>query len=206
MSFFLAKLEKMFVCPAYTFDNVKGSFPIGFMVWKTHITEKFEHIIADVFDEKGSSIGTKSFYAYNDCHYINEWIKPFRGKKTDNNIGKFPFKGNDFQNQNMIAIVHPDMGYNVEAGQFLINANNLIEASIYFAVRKIPEATWLNDRDQFLYPNDGWKTDLDFQSDCLTYTLFSNNIQSKYGLNHWIPFTEDEVEAQDKFRDEPPKV
>ncbi|MBP6425303.1 MAG: hypothetical protein KA278_06240, partial [Flavobacterium sp.] len=36
---------------------------------------------------------------------------------------------------------------------------------------------------------------------CLTYTLFhnNNNTQFKYGTNHWIPFTEYEVNAQDKF-------
>ena len=36
-------------------------------------------------------------------------------------------------------------------------------------------------------------------NDCLTFTLFSNNIQSKYGTNHWIPFTEQEVNAREKF-------
>ena len=30
---FKAKFLKGFICPAYTFDNVKGSFPIGFLVW-----------------------------------------------------------------------------------------------------------------------------------------------------------------------------
>ncbi|MDR1810700.1 MAG: hypothetical protein LBR34_09935 [Prevotella sp.] len=70
---------------------------------------------------------------------------------------------------------------------------------IYFAVRKVIPANWLNDRDQFLYPNDGWKTDLEFQNDCLAYTLFSNNIQSRFGVNHWLPFTEYEVAARDNF-------
>ena len=99
----------------------------------------------------------------------------------------------------MIAIVHQDMIYNKEAGQFLINSNNLIQSSIYFTVRKCIEANWLNDRDQFLKPNNGWQTDTEFQNDCLTYTLFTNNIQSQYGTNHWIPFTEYEVNAQAKF-------
>jgi hypothetical protein len=29
--------------------------------------------------------------------------------------------------------------------------------------------------------------------------LFNNNIQSQYGTNHWIPFTEKEVDAKEKF-------
>jgi hypothetical protein len=32
---FNAKLEGLFVVPANTFDNVKGKFPIGFLVWQT---------------------------------------------------------------------------------------------------------------------------------------------------------------------------
>jgi hypothetical protein len=63
------------------------------------------------------------------------------------------------------------------------------------------DATWLNDRDQFLFPNDGWKEDKEFQSDCLTYVLFhgQNRISSRDGVNHWIPFTEEEVGAKDCF-------
>ncbi len=66
-------------------------------------------------------------------------------------------------------------------------------------MRKVIPATWLNDRDQFLYPNENWKSDNEFQNDCLAFTLFSNNIQSRFGVNHWIPFTENEVNAKDKF-------
>jgi hypothetical protein len=34
----------------------------------------------------------------------------------------------------------------------------------------------------------------------LAYSLFSNNIQSEYGINHWIPFTEQQVNAPDNFK------
>jgi len=74
---------------------------------------------------------------------------------------------------------------------------NLIPVSIYYTIRHIIAFTWLNDRDQFLYPNDGWMNDADFQNDCLTFTIFNTNIQSKYGINHWIPFTEED--AKDNF-------
>ena len=73
---------------------------------------------------------------------------------------------------------------------------------MYVAVCHSIEADWLNDRDQFLYPNEGWRGDLGFQSDCLAYTLFSNAnyIKSVDGVNHWIPFTEEEVGAKDSFK------
>ena len=198
-NFFFAKIKKSFVCPAYTFDNVKGNFPIGFFIWDTSKNTRIEKVVSDVYDADANKIGKKTYFSYDNSNYINDWIKPFRGKKNGKNIGKFPFKGNDFQNQNLIAIVHPNMEYNVEAGQFLINANNLINASVYFAVRKVIPADWLNDRDQFLFPNNNWETDTEFQNDCFTYTLFNNNVQIKYGVNHWIPFTEEEVNAKNNF-------
>ena len=82
-----------------------------------------------------------------------------------------------------------------------VTSNNVLEIGIYVAVRHCIEATWLNDRDQFLYPNNGWESDMEFQTDCLVYTLFhgQNRISSEHGTNHWIPFTEYEVGAQEKF-------
>ena len=82
-----------------------------------------------------------------------------------------------------------------------ISEENLLKSCIYFTIRKIIPATWINDRDQFLYPNDNWKKDKLFQTNCLTYTLFhnSNNIQSQHCPNHWIPFTESEVNARTRF-------
>jgi hypothetical protein len=82
-----------------------------------------------------------------------------------------------------------------------IDATNLIEMSIYLAIRHTIEATWLNDRDQFLYPHDSWKSDTEFQNDCLTFSLFcsQNGVSSKDGANHWTPFTEQEVNSREKF-------
>jgi hypothetical protein len=197
---FNAKLETLFLVPADTFDNVKGQFPIGFFVWINGQPESFKKITADVYDKTGKKIQTKTIEAHTDNQYINDWVKPYRADVSKNQlIGKFPFKGNDFQNQNMIQIVHHKMEYNTEAGQFFINQKNVLTACVYFAVRKVIAATWLNDRDQYLYPNDGWQMDTEFKNDCLIYTIFNNNIQSKYGANHWIPFTEYEVDAKEKF-------
>ena len=41
-----------------------------------------------------------------------------------------------------------------------------------------------------------------FQSDCLAFTLFhgQNRVMSEYGVNHWIPFKEQEVDAPDNFK------
>ncbi|MEY4937448.1 MAG: hypothetical protein RIS64_3807, partial [Bacteroidota bacterium] len=197
--FFKAKLEKGFVVPANTFDNVTGSFPIGFKIWNTNKKVIFTQIQMDIYDKNGHFIGFKDFYSYDDRKFINDWMIETRSQaKNYENLAFLGCYGNDFLNQNIIRIQRTKEELKTPRGSY-ITAGNLTQAAIYYTVRKCIAATWLNDRDQFLYPNDGWKTDLAFQNDCLTYTLFSNNIQSKYGTNHWIPFTEMEVEPREAF-------
>ncbi|MCF0215867.1 MAG: hypothetical protein HUK21_05290 [Fibrobacteraceae bacterium] len=201
---FQAKLMKMFMVPANTFDNVTGKFPIGFFVWDCSVKEVFKKCHTDIFDAQGFYLGTKKIVAYDNSEFINEWIKPYRAQKESSRlIGKFPFKGNDFQNQNMIALVNPETVYNKEAGQFLIDSQNVAIACVYLAVRHCIPATWQNDRDQFLGPKDSWANDLEFQSDCLAFVLFNkqNSISCDGQLsNHWIPFTEEQVGCKSSFR------
>ena len=72
---------------------------------------------------------------------------------------------------------------------------------IYFSVRHCIEASWINDRDQFLYPNKNWEHDSEFKNDCIIFSLFhsQNRITSVNGINHWIPFNELQVNAKEKF-------
>jgi hypothetical protein len=74
--------------------------------------------------------------------------------------------------------------------------------AVYVAIRQVFDMTWLNNRDQFLFPNDGYKIDKEFLTDCLIFTLFheKNKICGKDGINHWIPFTAREVSATDNFK------
>ena len=196
---FQARLEKMFVVPADTFDNVKGQFPIGFMIWNTDKKEKFTQMLSDVYDRKGERLEKKKFYAFDENRgSINKWIKSI--EKNDNNtIGFIPNPAPDYQNNKYLFITIAKGNRHVNYTQ--VNKNTLIAASIYFSVRHCIDATWLNDRDQFLYPKDGWQEDTEFQSDCLVYTLFhgQNRISAEQGINHWIPFTETEVNAKDVF-------
>jgi hypothetical protein len=197
-NFFSPLLRKCFVVPANTFDNVKGQFPIGFKIWNTGINEKLERIETSVYDSNGVFIGYKTFYSHSKQNYINKWISTFKNY-SDDPIGFIDgINGNDFQHNNIVYILNTKEQLPNPRGLW-ITKDNLRAVAVYLAVRKSIAATWLNDRDQFLYPNDGWKGDFEFLNDCLAFTLFNNNIQSKYGVNHWIPFTEYEVNAREKF-------
>ncbi len=195
--YFLVDFVDGFVVPADTFDNVKGQFPIGFTIWNTNSTSKINQISTNIFDKNGDFKGIKKFYGELP-NSINKWIKLFDDKKT-NGIGFMSNPSPDFQQNNYLYV---QIKKGVEHVNFYnFTQNNLIEGCIYLAVRQSMEATWLNDRDQFLFPNDGWKTDLEFQNDCLAFALFhgQNRITTKDGTNHFIPFSEQEVAAGEKF-------
>ena len=198
---FQPKLEKVFLVPARSFDNVKGNFPIGFFVWNAEIKEKFERIVARAFEEindKAAVVGKKTLRSFDGIKgKINEWLRACGKLLPGQDIGILVGDAPDFQHNRSICIQNEKgTGHYL---YFSINASNLIAACIYFTVRQVIPADWLNDRDQFLFPKKTWKNDIEFQNDCLAYTLFSNNIQSKYGVNHWIPFLEKEINARDKF-------
>lgn len=199
-SVFRARLKSLFIVPADTFDNVKGVFPIGFFIWDTNIDEFFDNITADEFikDRKGNAvkIGEKIFTNLDNIKFINKWYSNFYDKPYP--IGIMNTRGNDFQNKNYIRITTDDNHNHTNT----ITVNNLIPSCIYLSVRHCIEATWLNDRDQFLYPRKAWKDDKEFQFDCLAFTLFhgQNRITSTEGTNHWIPFTEAELQAPDTFQ------
>ena len=203
---FKAKFLKGFICPANTFDNVRGNFPIGFLIWDTSKKQKIKSISVDVFNEKIEFLGKKSFssnISNKQKLTITQWIT---GYETNGEIlGYTGNNGPDYQNNKFLKISSIQTkvaGGNLNnATKYKITATNLIQISIYLSVRLCIEATWINDRDQFLYPNDLWEEDLEFQSDCLAFTLFhgQNRISAEEGINHWIPFSEAEVGAKDSF-------
>ena len=203
---FKAKFLKGFICPANTFDNVRGNFPIGFLIWDTSKKQKIKSISVDVFNEKIEFLGKKSFssnISNKQKLTITQWIT---GYETNGEIlGYTGNNGPDYQNNKFLKISSIQTkvaGGNLNnATKYKITATNLIQISIYLSVRLCIEATWINDRDQFLYPNDLWEEDLEFQSDCLAFTLFHghNRISAEEGINHWIPFSEAEVEAKNNF-------
>lgn len=189
---FKAKFLKGFMVPANTFDNVKGNFPIGFLIWDTSKKEDLKKIKLDTFNKNGSFLGIKTFYN-EQKESINKWIKIFDDKKSQE---KFGFMGNpspDFQHNSQLYL---SLNKGIEHFNFYIfSLKNLLNGAVYFSVRHAINATWINDRDQFLYPNDLYKKDDEFKSDCLAFMLFhgQNKISSKEGINHFIPFSETEL-------------
>ena len=134
--------------------------------------------------------------------------KDLRGTKwADGAIACMDCAGNDLQHAEQHSVIFSS-GYG-SAGGFFVTDKNLWQVAIVFAVRRLIRPTWLNDRDQFLQPTAPL-TD-DFKTDCLIWMLFNRcnrtagadglkwNNQTWSLVNHFIPFTEAEVGAPDRF-------
>ena len=197
--YFSASFEKGFIVKANSFDNVVGDFPIGFTIWDLQKKEKIKTVACDIINDAAQSIGKKNFYGQLN-ESINNWLTLFYSTNNLASIGVLSTRGNDFQNQKYIYLA-TQIDNKTHDTKVKVNTNNLIPITIYLSVRHCISATWLNDRDQFLFPNDNWKTDKKFQNDCLTYALFhgQNKVIATDGINNWIPFTEQDVNAKEKF-------
>jgi hypothetical protein len=226
-----AKYLGGFVVHSKAFDGLKGDFPIGFLVWDTSKKVKILEISTEVLDKKANPVGAKSFYTLPSNKSLNDWINrpkangfsviPLKNAivpaiKTidvrgvfwsDEAIGQMLSDSNDLQHAGQRTALFSS-GYS-SAGAFFVNANNLWQSAVVFAVRRLIKQTWLNDRDQFLQSTAPLTNE--FKSDCLLWMLFSgSNLTASADklewngknwsiVNHFIPFTEEEVGANGRF-------
>jgi hypothetical protein len=192
---------------------------------KTPISE----ISVDVLDKNANPIGEKLFYNLPNSTFLNVWLdRPKSNKQeviplknsispsettprvknwSDNAIAYMYCGVNDLQHaeQQTIIFSSPYGGGN----GFYITPENLWQAAVIFSVRRLIKPTWLNDRDQFLQPTQPLTEE--FKSDCLIWMLFNrtqrtasaNNLEWNGKtwsiVNHFIPYTEAEVNAPDRF-------
>ncbi|RVY22469.1 hypothetical protein ECC11_07630 [Helicobacter pylori] len=199
---FKAKFLEGFMVPADSFDNVKGQFPIGFLVWDTATPLKPTNALnLEVFDSLGGFLGYKTFKPIVDkVKNINAWIKNYDNKKSSSNYGFMENPTPDFQNNNFLCVLNQQgTRHN---NYFGLTPQNLLIGAIYFSARHCIKATWQNDRDQFYAPyNDAWQDDNEFKNNALAFMLFhtQNRITSTQGTNHFIPFDEEEVGAKERY-------
>ncbi|WQV56650.1 hypothetical protein KVK91_07105 [Helicobacter pylori] len=198
---FKAKFLEGFMVPADSFDNVTGQFPIGFLVWDTATpplkpTNAFN---LEVFDSSGEFLGYKTFKPIVDkVKNINEWFKAYKDKRDY--LGILVCDAPDFSHQNTNYLQNHKGTSHLHYEN--LTPTNLLIGAIYFSARHCIKATWQNDRDQFYAPyDDAFQDDSEFKSNCLAFMLFhtQNRITTAQGTNHFIPFSEDEVNSKERY-------
>ncbi|EPW1224355.1 hypothetical protein ACWDWZ_001274 [Campylobacter upsaliensis] len=150
-----------------------------------------------MFNDSGAGLGKKRFYTTLDKHKsLNQWWVNFKDFANEM-LGLISNYPSDFQNQQKVCLLSKPLA------RYCLNItqSNLIPFSVYLSVRHCIPHTWINHNDQFLNPNKKWEKDTEFHSDCLIFMLFhgKNRITSKEGINHFIPFSEKEIDAAEAF-------
>ncbi len=134
--------------------------------------------------------------------------KDLRGTRwCDNAVAYFWCNSNDMQQASTRTALFSS-GFNGGHGLY-VTKDNLWQVSIVYSVRHLIDHTWINHNDQFLQPNG--ELPQEFIDDCLIYMLFhgknltasANDLEwngKKWSIvNHFIPYTEEEVGANDRF-------
>ncbi len=200
---FKAKFLEGFMVPADSFDNVKGQFPIGFLVWDTATPPLTTNALnLEVFDSLGEFLGYKNIHSCNKVLFLADYLQKFQPKKRDTIFGYLDPGRNSFQHQNLVHISVIDKSQQSHVKYFPIIATTILLVSVFFSIRHCIKATWQNDRDQFYAPyDDAFQDDSEFKNNCLIFMLFhtQNRITATQGTNHFIPFSETEVNAKERY-------
>ncbi|GAA7174243.1 hypothetical protein HpCK101_23210 [Helicobacter pylori] len=201
---FKAKFLEGFMVPADSFDNVKGQFPIGFLVWDTATPppplKPTNALNLEVFDSLGEFLGYKTFkpMIVDRVKSINEWFEIY--KDEQDYLGILVYDAPDFSHQNTNYLQNHKGTSHLHYEN--LTPTNLFIGAIYFSIRHCIKAAWQNDRDQFYAPyDDAFQDDSEFKSNCLIFMLFhtQNRITTTQGTNHFIPFSETEVNAKERY-------
>ncbi|WRD93467.1 hypothetical protein E5E80_06925 [Helicobacter pylori] len=201
---FKAEFKGGFMVPADTFDNVKGQFPIGFLVWDTAtppLKTTTNAINLEVFDSLGEFLGYKNIVNEN-VKNIHMWLKQKEKIENMEILGYIDTPTPDFQGSPSVAIINNKNSSKRHSVYFAITSSNILFGSVFFSIRHCIKATWQNDRDQFYAPyDDAFQDDSEFKNNCLIFMLFhtQNRITSSQGINHFIPFSETEVNAKERY-------
>ncbi len=156
----------------------------------------------EVFDSLGEFLGYKNIHSCNKVLFLADYLQKFQPKKRDTIFGYLDPGRNSFQHQNLVHISVIDKSQQSHVKYFPIIATTILLVSVFFSIRHCIKATWQNDRDQFYAPyDDAFQDDSEFKNNCLIFMLFhtQNRITTTQGTNHFIPFSEDEVESKERY-------
>ena len=195
--FFSYKYERGFLISSQNFQGCKGKFPVGFLIWNLaeNIPLESQQISLDVFNTNIEKVAVKKVNSAPANEALNRWVfrptgvkkfpplssalnvnsknKLIRDKIPENFLASLICTASDFSHQNYTALLS---GPYVGVGSFSVIPENFTKAMIIHAVRRLPKATWLNDRDQFMQPTKNLSAE--FITDAVIWSLFAPSNQT----------------------------
>jgi hypothetical protein len=200
------KFKGGFVFNAKEFSGVK-SWPLIFAIFECGVPEDSNEFQFDILERQGLDvvkIGEKKFYNTDSLPSAKEWLKSKWVEKTDNIVMPPTINGFDIVNKgkntvkpNSIGFLHNNANSVQFNGQFVgiytmpfssshgvsFNTNGFWEAIMMFNARKLIKLNWLNDKDEYLAPNEHCENYDLFKKLSLVRCLFSEGSNQTSWLN-----------------------
>ena len=194
--------EKGFLFEAGHFSDVSEQWGINFAIFsenKNNIKTNFIHDLIDINqDDLNLKVyGTKNLYNTDGLIQASKWVrfevknlKTFdapqissaiiikqngRGTIVNNAVGYLLNNANNVgSNQQQVSIF---TGTSSKAHGLSIISNNIIKCNNLFSARKLISNNWINDKDEYLAPNEEHPEYQQYTYDSLVYSLFNNSSQ-----------------------------
>ena len=196
------------------FSGVSEKWGITFNIWESGVNTDNNNFIHTLVEEKDGEIvvcGEKNLYNLNGQQTASDWSKePIkkikavdapqissgvkvkqsgRGTLVENALGYIGNNSNNVGMSEMYSAIYSSCSS--RANGYSITADNFDRCTALFAARKLIVGNWINDKDEYLAPNEAHPGYNEFVNDSLIYSLFhsSSNQSSlrnvEYKGNAW---------------------
>lgn len=185
---------------ASNFSDVSDRWGIHFTVWKNGETKDKSNFVHTLLEENDSELeitGNKIIYNLDGIKTAKEWIKapivniktpkvrkpplsnaitvkPGKSSNTsifENALGCYLNVGNDVYNSAIKVALFTSCDSS-NANGISITKENYDRIMTIFSARKLVESTWINNKDNYLQPNENDKKWEEFKTDSYIYSLF----------------------------------
>lgn len=190
--------NKAFQFNAGHFSNVSARWGISFSVWNSGVTadkENFKYDIVDIVDECIDKIQDKIIYNLDNITTASDWCKEsIKGIKTFD--APQLSSGIVCKEKGVGKLAADALGYYVNVGNNVYKSmtdvyfvsscssmahgisilpQNFDRVCANFTARKLIIGDWINDKDEYLAPNEVHEKYSEFENDSIVYSLFHSS-------------------------------
>ena len=196
-------LEDAYLFQASHFADVSDAWGISLTLWKSSLHSETPHLteynfkLLDVLDDGNVDvIGNHTLYntqgKITGSDWVSECLKKVKtydypnlssgivvsdrvtkGKWCDNAFG-FMYNNCNNVSANAQKVLLLSSAFSSGMGVQLVR-ENFTRCTALFTARKLIEGNWINDKDEYLAPNEDHPEYKRFESDSIVYSLFHNN-------------------------------
>jgi hypothetical protein len=192
--------ENGFLFEASHFSDVAKGWGISCSLFSNRPNQKrYIHDLIDYSDDFTLKVfDTKEFYNTDKLNSLSKWMGKDDGVKKegvrlssyvsvandgkkrnmlDNSFGMVVYQGNAvMKNQKTLTLMSSAFSHLGTFGRS-VSSDNFLKVTSFFTSRKSITNNWINDKDEYLAPNEQHEEYQQFVYDSIVYSLFNNSSQ-----------------------------